>query len=304
MSDSLEGMRRKIGGVDELKSVVRTMKTLAAAAIGQCERAAQASADYHRSIELALAACVNDPSLPQEPRLGKQAAGPIGVIVFGSDQGLVGQFNEHLAEHVGAALKTFGGPAALWIVGEKMEECLLELKFPAGEIHPVPNSVAAIPSLVGRLLAEFEERRERTALSQLYVFHHRPVAQSAYEPVTQRLLPFDAQWEADLKRAKWPAGRRPEMIGSAPRLFPSLVREYLFVALARACAESLASENASRLAAMQRAEKNIDELRENLNRSFRSLRQSSIDEELFDVVSGFEALQSSVRPGLHQAASR
>ena len=70
----------------------------------------------------------------------------------------------------------------------------------------------------------------------------------------------------------------------------ALIGEYLFISLFRACAESLASENASRLAAMQRAEKNIDELLENLNRTFHRLRQSGIDEELFDVVSGFEAL--------------
>jgi F-type H+-transporting ATPase subunit gamma len=70
----------------------------------------------------------------------------------------------------------------------------------------------------------------------------------------------------------------------------ALIGEYLFVSLFRACAESLASENASRLAAMQRAEKNIDELLESMNSTFHRLRQSSIDEELFDVVSGFEAL--------------
>lgn len=74
------------------------------------------------------------------------------------------------------------------------------------------------------------------------------------------------------------------------RTLLALVREYLFVSLFRACAVSLASENASRLAAMQRAEKNIDELLEDLNRTFHRLRQSGIDEELFDVVSGFDAL--------------
>jgi F-type H+-transporting ATPase subunit gamma len=50
------------------------------------------------------------------------------------------------------------------------------------------------------------------------------------------------------------------------------------------------SENASRLAAMQRAEKNIADILEDLNRTFRRVRQESIDEELFDVISGFEAL--------------
>jgi F-type H+-transporting ATPase subunit gamma len=70
----------------------------------------------------------------------------------------------------------------------------------------------------------------------------------------------------------------------------AFIREYLFISLFRACAESLASENASRLAAMQRADKNIGELQENLTRTFHRLRQNGIDEELFDVVSGFEAL--------------
>jgi len=61
-------------------------------------------------------------------------------------------------------------------------------------------------------------------------------------------------------------------------------------ALFRACAESLASENTSRLAAMERADKNIDELLEGLHGTFHRLRQSSIDEELFDVISSYELL--------------
>ena len=70
----------------------------------------------------------------------------------------------------------------------------------------------------------------------------------------------------------------------------ALIREFLFVSLFRACADSLASENASRLAAMQRADKNIDELLDDLNGTFHRVRQSAINEELFDVISGFEAL--------------
>ena len=77
--------------------------------------------------------------------------------------------------------------------------------------------------------------------------------------------------------------------------FMALISEYLFVSLFKACAESLASENASRLEAMQRAEKNIGDLLDDLNKKYHRLRQSSIDEELFDVVSGFEALKSGVR---------
>jgi len=75
----------------------------------------------------------------------------------------------------------------------------------------------------------------------------------------------------------------------------ALISGYLFVSLFRACAESLASENASRLAAMQRTDKNINELLEHRDRTFHRLRPNGIDEELFDVVSGFEALSTEHR---------
>jgi len=85
----------------------------------------------------------------------------------------------------------------------------------------------------------------------------------------------------------------PEAIGGGTTTLRALIRGYLFVSLFQACAESLASENASRLAAMQRADKNIDELLEGLNGTFHRLRQNGIDEELFDVISGFEALSNA-----------
>ena len=83
------------------------------------------------------------------------------------------------------------------------------------------------------------------------------------------------------------------MIGGVSATVRALVREYLFVSLFRACAESLASENASRLAAMRRADRNIGELLESLSTTFHTVRQNGIDEELFDVISGFEALSAS-----------
>jgi F-type H+-transporting ATPase subunit gamma len=122
------------------------------------------------------------------------------------------------------------------------------------------------------------------------VFHNRPQSGALYEPVSQRFLPLDAQWEQGLAKVPWPTGSLPEIMCSGSATLRALIREYLFISLFKACAESLSSENASRLAAMQRAEKNIDELLEDLNQTFHRLRQGGIDEELFDVISGFEAL--------------
>jgi F-type H+-transporting ATPase subunit gamma len=154
----------------------------------------------------------------------------------------------------------------------------------------VPNSVKAITALVGQIQVDSETRRAKGEYARVYVFHNHPQFGALYEPVSQRLLPLDAQWRQGLAKVRWPAGNLPEVMGRSTTTLRALVREYLFISLFRACAESLASENASRLAAMQRAEKNIDELLEDLNRTFHRSRQSGIDEELFDVVSGFEAL--------------
>ena len=103
-------------------------------------------------------------------------------------------------------------------------------------------------------------------------------------------MPLDATWQQGLAKIPWPTKNLPDVISGGTATLRALICEYLFISLFRACAESLASENASRLAAMQRADKNINDLLENLHNNFHRLRQSSIDEELFDVVSGYEAL--------------
>jgi F-type H+-transporting ATPase subunit gamma len=73
-------------------------------------------------------------------------------------------------------------------------------------------------------------------------------------------------------------------------LLSRLLRQYLFVSIFRACAESQASEHASRLAAMQAAERNLDTRLEEVTMTFRRARQDVITSELLDVVAGFEAI--------------
>lgn len=122
--------------------------------------------------------------------------------------------------------------------------------------------------------------------------YNHPGGEALYAPVSQRLLPLDDHWRARLAEHPWPTTNLPEVIAGGTATLRVLIREYLFVWLFRACAESLASENTSRPAAMQRADKNIDELLNDLNGTFHRLRQSGIDAELSDVIAGFEALSA------------
>jgi F-type H+-transporting ATPase subunit gamma len=301
MSETSENLRRKIDGAAELESVVRTMKALAAASISQYERAVHSLDDYYRTVELGLVACLHQAGA--ETHLGVETranSGAIGAVVFGSDQGLVGQFNEVLADLVISTLSDMPGNKIMLAVGERIQGHLTDAALPVTGNFTVPNSINAITSLVGRILIEIEAQRERGQVVQVYLFHNRPKSGAAYEPVMQRLLPLDAAWRRGLAELPWPTGNLPEVIDSGGPTLQALIREYLFISLFRACAESLASENASRLAAMQRAEKNIAELLEDLKQIFHRLRQTGIDEELFDVIAGFELLSPFPRGGLRK----
>ena len=291
MSDTLESLRRKITGAGDLESVVRSMKALAAASIGQYEKSVSALADYYRTVELGLVVCLRNrgKNIHEVTKRPGTAVMPVNAVVFGSDQGLVGQFNDQMADFAAKTLHALPGEKKVWAVGERVHARMTDAGFPPVGLFAVPTSVNAITPLVGRILIENEAHHGRGEIVHLYLFHNRPAAGAAYEPVSQRLLPLDEKAELELAHRPWPTKNLPEVIGAEETTLRALVGEYLFVSIYKACAESLASENASRLAAMQRAEKNIDDLVEDLNQKFRRLRQSSIDEELFDVLAGYES---------------
>jgi len=295
MSDTTESLRRKISSAGDLQSVVRTMKALAASSIGQYEKSVRALADYYRTLELGLGACFreNEPAATLVQRKAPTHAVAISAIVFGSDQGLVGQFNDVVADYAIKTLAALPGKCHIWAVGERVHARLADAGLPLVGLFTVPNSVQAITPLVGQIQIESEAHRDKGENAPLWVFHNRPLPGALYEPVSQRLLPLDAQWQQGLAKIHWPTANLPEVMGSGIATLRALIREYLFISLFRACAESLASENASRLAAMERADKNINDLLEQLHGTFHQLRQSGIDEELFDVIAGFEALGGS-----------
>jgi F-type H+-transporting ATPase subunit gamma len=292
LSDTTASLRRKIDSAGDLQSVVRTMKAMAASNIGQYERAVRSLGDYYRSVELGLSICFRKSVSTVPVAEGKVRPGPrfVDVVVFGSDQGLVGRFNDMVADYAVKTLAAMPGKHRVWAVGERAHARLTDAGLPLMGVFTVPNSVKGITPLVGQILVECEAHHSEREFTELHLFYNRPTSRAVYAPVSQRLLPLDEDWRLKLAGLPWPTGNLPEVMGETTATMRALIREYLFISLFRACAESLSSENASRLAAMQRADKNIDELLEDLNGAFHRLRQSGIDEELFDVISGFEAL--------------
>ncbi|CAZ98017.1 F0F1 ATP synthase subunit gamma [Zobellia galactanivorans] len=299
--DSLESLTRQITGAKELNSIVRTMKAMAAANIGQYERAMESLGDYWANVSWGLVAYLKYIGL--ESPIVKQGENPkkgpksICAIVFGSDQGFVGQFNDALSEYVQESLSAHEGKMEIWTVGVRVPLLLKDRGMTVTKEFNLPNSIHAITALIGSILLQIEENHENGSIDEYYLFHNHLEKEGSYRQEKSRLFPLDVKWQQENGRLKWPSPKQPEVIGDSARLIGSLIREYLFVSLYKTCTESLACENLSRLNAMQRAEKNIEELLDDIGHTYHRLRQSSIDEELFDVVSGFTALKKDRKLG-------
>jgi F-type H+-transporting ATPase subunit gamma len=298
MTDSLEALRNRMDGANDLRAVVRTMKAMSASNITQYEHAVQALERYFATVEQGLIACLKQTdvmhSFTQNRKVDCEATNcgatncGVTIIVFGSDQGLVGQFNDSLAEFVVEKLGQIKGQKNIWVVGDRIHGRLQDANLTLEKCFNVPSSVEWITPLIGDLLLATEHKWASNIHSPLYLFHQRPGKISGqYKAVMNQFLPLDSSWQLSLQNQPWLGPSLPQTLGTTELTLSALVREYLFVSIYQACAESLASENASRLIAMQRAEKNIEEMLASLQQKYHHQRQETIDAELFDVVAGY-----------------
>jgi F-type H+-transporting ATPase subunit gamma len=289
---STEALKQRMENLEDLQQIVRTMKALSAVSIRQYERAAAALAEYDHTVGLGLQAVLRDtPAAPAASRArdgGGHDTAPAAVIVFGSDHGLCGRFNEAIAGHVQEQTDAPGDVRHWLAVGERVAPNLTALAGGEPPIFPAPGSAAGITAIVQRLLLRVDAWRSE-GVGRVELYHNRPTGRAGYEPQRRRLFPLDPARFRQRADQPWPSRRLPQY--SLPRgaLLGRLLRQHYFVVLFRACAESLAAEHGSRLAAMQAAEKNLDERLEEVTGHYRRERQAAITSELLDVVAGFEA---------------
>lgn len=294
---TLEALSRKIKSARELGEIVRTMKTLAAVNIRHYEKAAESVDEYSRTVEMGFQVVLGKG--PVEALAEPVGTAGVVAVVFGSDTGLCGGFNDRVARHAIDELysgERAAGKKAILCVGGRAEAAVSEKGHGVEETFTVPDSISGISTGVESLVLALEERIEAGTGAEVMLFFNSLVSTSSYGPETLRLLPLDRTWLDSLRSKKWPTRVLPAFTMKRTELFSALVRQYIFVSLYRAFAQSMASENAARLASMQSAERNIEERLEELNSVFRTQRQSEITSELLDIVSGYQALSEEEEP--------
>jgi F-type H+-transporting ATPase subunit gamma len=156
-----------------------------------------------------------DPDGPGEKR--HKDSGVIGGVAGGSDEGLVGQFNEVVAAYAIKTLATLPDDLKVRAIGERVHARLADAGLPLMGLFPVPTSVQAIIPVVGRNLLESETHDSPGDETELHLFYNRPTSGVAYAPVSQRLLPLDENWRHKLAEVSWPTGNLFEVMVVAPR---------------------------------------------------------------------------------------
>lgn len=286
---TIETMKRRIKTAQDLKGIVRTMKTLAAVNIRHYERAVEALGDYNRAVLMGLEILLRR----GEPITSAEPAGErLCAVIFGSDQGMCGRLNEQIISHAIADIENRGHSprdAMILAIGSRVALRLEDASHRTEAVFHLPSSIPAITNLVQDVMMKIDAARRERGIERIVLYYSELLSGATYKPATLQLLPIDRAWFEYLARRPWPTKMIPAFTMEPGALLSSLIRQYLFVSIYRAVAESLASENASRLAAMQAAEKNIDRRLHDFTFEFHRARQAAITEELFDIVSGYEA---------------
>jgi F-type H+-transporting ATPase subunit gamma len=289
----IERLKAKIKNTRELQSIVKIMKAISTTNIREYELAIRSLDEYGKTVERGLQIVMMNKRELAALRPSNKKRG--GAVIFGSEQGLCGNFNERIARY---ALDRMEGmrleERRLVAVGERIIARLEEAGHPAEAHFHFSGDYLGITEVMAQVLETIEAWRLEEGVHQVILFYNKPSSSlsSAFTPHMAQLFPLDLGWLADIGERRWTSRTLPTYSMDAGRLFSSLVREHLFFSLYGAFIESLASENASRLSSMQAAERNIEAHLEELIARFRRERQDAISSELLDVLTGFEALVS------------
>lgn len=290
MAPTLESLNHRMSTLQSIRSIVRTMKTLSVVNAAPYDRAAASIKAYHETVLNGLQVFAMSARLP-DIKVDVDRHAPKIALVFGSDHGLCGGYNETVA----TAAKEYVGADSWHIlaVGAQMEDALCGLGLDVLSRFTPPASPDGIGRLAGEILVALDEYRAQIQMSEiaLTLIYMQRSGHILQAPKTQELLPLSSTFLTHLAKRSWESRSLPILMMDDAAIFTALIRNHLFASLFRAAAEAIATENAARLSLMQQAERAIDDRHEEMLQAVRSARQSEITNELLDVITGFEALK-------------
>ena len=289
--ETLDNLKKTLDTSKSIKQVVSTMKALSGANIKKYEKIVKILYTYKSNVELALQAVMmhNDKININELEFVGQSKNKKAnnlVIVFGSNQGLCGRFNDKIANFLIDDIENIDNNKVI-VVGERLSMLLSNTKLKIFKTIPVPNSIENISNTIYELLSIIEEEIENKTINKVFLYYTANDDTMNGTLTKNRLIPIDKKILENAQKKVWPTNNIPYWQIDTKTLIVDLLKQYIFVGLNDALVNSIASEQKNRLLTLQNAENNINDLIRTKNLEYNQKRQSTITNELLDVVTGY-----------------
>ena len=290
---SLKALKGRIASVKSTQKITKAMKMVAAAKLRRAQQAAEAGRPYAERLQTVVASIaakivVSD----QTPRLlagtGKQDRHIL--IVCTSDRGLAGAFNSNIvraARRTADALTADGKTVTFYLVGRKGRAVIGRL-FPRQIVHQHDTSAIKQVSFADAqaIAADVVDRFANGEFDVAHLFYARFQSALVQEPIDQQVIPVPSE------PAEAPTGLTAavEYEPDEEEILAELLPRNVAVQIYRALLENAASEQGSRMTAMDNATRNAGDMINRLTIQYNRTRQAAITTELVEIISGAEAL--------------
>jgi len=288
---STKEIRRRIRTVQKTKQITSAMRMVSAAKLRRAQDAILAARPYAKKMYSVLGEIGRRHKDAEHPLLKPHEQQRVHeLIVVTSDRGLCGAFNANVLKRAQATARELlakGLRVVITPVGKKADEFFRRRRL--GEIQRIWSGLGTIDIKHASELAEhLAKRYESGEIDGATLVYSEFVSALTQTPHADPLLPLAPTEEiAGAGRASLPFEIEP----NANELLKVLVPQALEFTLYRALLENQAGEHAARMAAMENATRNTEELIGSLTLQYNRARQAAITKELMEIVSGAEALK-------------
>lgn len=269
--------QRRHQAVNTIHDIVGAMRAIAAGRIQGAQRALVAARRYESVLQRGLAALAPQATVAALPAVNGR---PPLLLVLTSEQPLCGAFNQDilgLAERRWHELRQ-QGTAHLVAIGQRGVRQLLSRGITPDVYEPAATTLPGLRDLVKRLAPMIDQRYAAQEAGPLHVIYNRYKSVSEQVPTEEQLLPLD------LSSMPAPHAAAYYRYLPVPVVLAGLVSEYVFISLYRMAADSYASEQASRLVAMDGATRNTEKMLNALLDLERRERQGEITRQVLELI--------------------
>ncbi len=293
---SLKALKGRIASVKSTQKITKAMQMVAAAKLRKAQQAAESARPYAQRLEQVMASLAAKVTIgPESPKLlaGTGKDDTHLLIVCTSDRGLAGAFNANIvraARKKAEALIKDGKTVYFYLVGRK-GRAVIRRVYPNLIVHQHDTSAIKQVAFEDAQAVAFDvaERFRNGGFDVAWLFYAHFKSALVQEQVVQQVIPVPMAAGSEAK-AESGVEAAVEYEPDEEDILAELLPRNIAVQVFRALLENAASEQGSRMTAMDNATRNAGDMINKLSIQYNRTRQAVITKELIEIISGAEAL--------------